>query len=259
MSGEQDDVPSYLVLDLKNKPFGAVLPVEIQNRIMWMSMKMVHEDSYKNVMQELRTLPVCKMVDWCGVVNATKPFRHTCSGCTECDHTDEQQFTCHWCRLYVNDQTSLYQQEVSRKLNEQRSAIGCYEEQKYSQFVQANRQRYAECIQYSFLVCALPMLCHVNPRDQHTNLTYIRQEVTFTEVELSLFVGITAFATLNDLKSCKNPRSYSEEPYKKLQGVNKLENAMRYRPPSEEEIRDRADDIMMQVYENVEAFLNEQD
>lgn len=252
-------MPSYLVVNVKDKPFGAVLPLEIQNRIMWMSMKMVHQESYQKVMTELKTLPVCQLVDWCSVANPYQPLRFACSGCTECDHRNEEQdpVTCHWCRLYGEDQTSLYQQEVGRKLNQMRDAIGCYEEQKYQQFVRDNRQRYAECIQFSFMRCALPLMCRIHPRDQACHLKIIRQEVTFTEVELSLFVGMTALTTLNGFKKLKNPGSYGEEPYAVIQGINSMTNALRFRAPTLEEVRDGAVDVFMQVYDNVNAFLNE--
>lgn len=259
MSGERDEVSSYLVIDLRNKPFGAVLPVEIQNRIVWMSMQMVHADTYREVKEELECLPTCELVEWVSVANQTKHFTNTYSVCTECFNYDcihmEAQDICHWCRLYTHDQKSLYQLEVSRKLNRERDALGCYEDEKYRQFVQANRQRYADCLKYSFMVCRLPMLCHVPPSERQTNFARIHEEVTFEEIYIGVEMVLDEFVEKNGLNEYRNPRLVREEAHKALQGVEEMRGTMWRVPPSEEEVRDMSEDILARVEEQVDEFL----
>ena len=261
MSGERDEVSSYLVIDLRNKPFGAVLPVEIQNRIVWMSMKMAHADVYREVMCELADLPVCELVDWISVASETKHFTNTYSVCMECFNYDcihmEADQVCHWCRLYTHDRTSLYQLEVSRKLNRERDSLGCYEDEKYRQFVLTNRQRYADCLKYSFMTCVLPMLCHVPPSDRQTNFARIHEEVTFEEIYMGVEVVLDDFIAKNDLHVYRNPRVVREDAYRVLHGVKEMKGEMWRIPPSEEEIRDLDEDILLRAEEKVEEFLNE--
>ena len=261
MSAERDGVSSYLVIDLRNKPFGAVLPVEIQNRIVWMSMQMVHADTYREVMEEIESLPVCDLVEWVSVANRTKHFTNTSSVCVECFNYDcihmEADEICHWCRLYTYDQKSLYQLEVCRKLNRERDALGCYEEEKYRQFVQTNRQRYADCLKYSFMACALPMLCHVPPSERQTNFARIHEEVTFEEIYIGVEMVLSEIVVKNELNEYRNPRVVREEAHKALQGVAEMQGTMWRAPPSEEEIRDLEYDIWERVDDEVEAFLNE--
>lgn len=226
-----------------------------------MSMKMVHADSYREVMHELSELPVCELVDWCSVANGKKHFSNTYSVCVECNsyncnHIDAEE-VCHWCRLYTYDNVSLYQLEVSRKLNCERNAIGCYDDDKYRQFVRINRQRYADCLKYSFMVCRLPMLCHVPARDQQSNFAYIREEVTFNEIYIGVELVLSEFVRKNDLVDFQNPRVVREKAYKAMRGVKEMTGAMWRIPPSEEEVRDMDEDILARVEEKVEDFLNE--
>ena len=259
MSGERDEVPSYLVVDLRNKPFGALLPLEIQNRIVWMSMKMVHADSYREVMNELSELPVCDLVDWISLPNKKSHFSNMYSLCAECNNYDciHSEEVCHWCRLYTHDEVSLYQLEVSRKLNKERDTIGCYDEKKYRQFVQTNRQRYADCLKYSFMVCVLPLMMHLHPRDQQTNFAIIRQEVTFEEIYIGVHLVLSEFVEKNNLRRYRNPRAVRESTYAAAHGVKEMQDSMWRIPPSEEEIRDANEDILERVEEKVEEFLNE--
>lgn len=264
MSAERDDEPSYLIIDLKNKPFGAVLPVEIQNRIMWMSMKMVHADSYGKVMQELSELPVCQLGDWISVANNSSNFFNTYSVCVECDstdciHTEGDQY-CHWCRLYTHDKVSLYQLEVSRKLNRERDAIGCYDDARYRQFVKTNRQRYADCLKYSFMVCRLPMLCHVPAREMQSNFSYIHEECTFEEIYIGVQLVLEEFAYVNGLFEYDNPRLVREKAYQSLRRVREMTAGDMWRdPPTLEEVRDVHDDILERVQDEVDLFLNNLD
>lgn len=55
---------SRCVINPRDKPFGAVLPIEVQNRIMWMTWKGEHGDKYKRVTIELLKLPLCALADW---------------------------------------------------------------------------------------------------------------------------------------------------------------------------------------------------
>ena len=263
-NGREDEVPSYVIIDSRNKPFGAVLPIDVQNRIMWMAMKSTHADGYKKVMEELRKLPVCSITDWCNRPNEDFGFGDVCLLCTLCDRTDcthaRDGTRCHWCKLYCDDNKSLYELEVARKLQVERDSIGCYEEERYRQFVHANKQRFADSLKFTFVSVILPMLCFVEPRDVQSSFRIIRDEkITFEEIFIGFDLVLSDFVARNGLGEFKNPRDVSMQGRKKVKKSNELEDVMWRVPPTQEELEEMSEEMMENVERNVDEFLYEMD
>lgn len=57
-------------------PFGTVFPIEVQNRILWMTWKGDHKDKAMPFLIELRTLPSCKLTDWISKPGQSKIFHN---------------------------------------------------------------------------------------------------------------------------------------------------------------------------------------
>ena len=132
------------VIDMRNRPFGAVFPVEVQNRIVWMKWMQEHRDKFNSVMAELSALPKCITADWVGRPNRNKRFRtHGNSGwCFPCYtyNCDYHNPVCRWCSLYKEEQTSLELQLFEATLQTKRDAISCYNSAAYEQFVADHTQ-----------------------------------------------------------------------------------------------------------------------
>ena len=52
------------IIDIDDKPFGRDLPIEIQNRIMWMTRLDEHRDLMRNVHKELKSKESCRLTEW---------------------------------------------------------------------------------------------------------------------------------------------------------------------------------------------------
>lgn len=257
-----DDMPSYLVIDPRNKPFGALLPLEIQNMILWMAWHMVHAEAFKQVLGELKKIEMCAVVEWCGTVTPSKQFVNPDLICMECGSAVCQHVTdvgeCHWCLLYCNENKSLQELEVARALQAERDAIGCYDEARYRQFTQANKQRYAESLQFTFVRVLLPMLCYIEPRDLQCNCRRIAEDVTMEDIFLGLDLVSSDFVTSNNLTTFRNPREVRQDARVTVTGWKTLDDT-RWRLPLKEEERAQLDQHTRDgVDQDVALFLHGQ-
>lgn len=135
------------VIDLKNKPFGSVLPIETQNMIVVMSWEMTHRDKYAKVMKELLSLLVCALTDWVGYPAPGKRFGTWYKGswCFACSKHNclEHSGKCRWCELYKMDKESLDIKLMEHALLQQRNALSNYDEEGWQRYVRENIQQYS--------------------------------------------------------------------------------------------------------------------
>lgn len=153
------------LIDLRNKPFGAVFPVEVQNRIVWMQWVLEHRYRYQTVMKELRALPVSVIADWVSRPNSTQRFRASHSGgwCWACNthNCDLHNAACRWCSLYETEHTSIELKQYELELQDRRDAISNYNTNAYDQFVREHIQRYFDLHQFTLTHVLIPMLGYV--------------------------------------------------------------------------------------------------
>ena len=138
------------IIDPQDKPFGADLPIEVQNRILWMAWHVDHQDRLTWVHKELETLQVCRLTDWLRVpkpfARFHNPWKMVCN-CNECDPEPD----CHWCLVYGNKHSSVEFTVLETKLQRIRDSFDCYEEGRYQQFVETYLPIFRDVLQDSLL------------------------------------------------------------------------------------------------------------
>ena len=209
---------SRCVINPRDKPFGAVLPIEVQNRIMWMMWKGEHGDKYKRVTIELLKLPLCALADWCSRPNKQKSFEEDvwCMTCQSFGCVDKPQ--CHWCDLYANDHESVEQKVVERALQVKRDAISTYDEDSYQRFVRENMQKYVDVHQFTITNVLLPMLVWVRPGENQINHHPIREmDIGFVNIMLGCEMLLNEFMIRNNKTEFRSPRMIAEEHREKME------------------------------------------
>lgn len=164
-------VPSeYDLIDPEDKPFGALLPIEVQQRIMWWAkvsevLEKVESTWHqkKEVHSSLQKLPVCILTDWIGCLEI-KPFNQINwhGWCTNCDLPDCLEW-CRWCELYKHRHSSIQLEFLKRKMGEERETIGIYAQEEYNRWEKGRVQDYYDAIQYSLMQVLIPFLCWTTP------------------------------------------------------------------------------------------------
>ena len=177
------------LIDLRNKPFGAVFPLEIQNRIMWMKWVLEHCERFLPLMTELRALPKCDIADWVCRPNSMKRFRASHSGgwCWACNtHNCElHNAACRWCSLYAEEHTSLELQLFEAQLEEKRNAISSYNAAGYERFVRDRIQKYYAHHHFTITQVLLPLLGWIEAGHFQCDYRQVRDnETTFTAISM---------------------------------------------------------------------------
>ena len=109
------------VINYRDKPFGAVFPLDVQNRILCMSWYADHRDRYAKVMDELRSLPVCCRTDWC--CRSTRFLKDALLHMTNNWIARLNLPRCAWCRLYVADNESIELRTLDLMLQRRRDDL----------------------------------------------------------------------------------------------------------------------------------------
>ena len=128
---------SVCIIDAEDKPFGADLPVEVQNRILWMTRHAEHRDLFTKVHDELKSRRTCGLTDWLRVPKTYKRFHNPCKRNCPCERCDPEPL-CHWCILYAKKNISVEFMVLESKLQSLREGFTAYEDEKYRQFVVDN-------------------------------------------------------------------------------------------------------------------------
>ena len=206
------------LIDVRNKPFGAVFPLEIQNRIMWMKWVLEHREKFNSVMAELSALPRCITADWVGWPNRNKRFRtYGNSGwCFPCYtyNCDYHNPVCRWFSLYKEEQL------FEATLEEKHDAISCYNSAAYERFVADHTQTYYDLHQFTVTQILIPMLGYIEPRYLQFDWRRLRgTERNFTAIATSVHGLFVAFMHRNNWFTFRNPRTLAEEYHAQQRSV----------------------------------------
>ena len=188
------------VINPTNKPFGDVLPLEIQNRIVCMSWYSVHRDRFRTVLSELGSRPVCRLVDWCRFhQSSSSPF----------------QFipTCNWCHLYTYEDESIDMQLMCRRLQTERDTLRT--EEQYQAFTQRHINAYSAISVYT-VTLLLPMFVYLPPHLQQFDHSRVIAGTTFNDVDSSIRLLLASFRILAE-QYYHNPRLLAERYFQQQQ------------------------------------------
>ena len=193
-----------------------MLPVEVQNRIVWMQWTLEHRETFKPVMNELRKLPICIKADWVAHPKTKRQFRTEnrgswCFACHEhnCDlHTP----ACRWCALYEDEHASLELQLYEIELQRKRNAISTYNSAAYDRFVREHIQSYYDLHQFTLTQVMIPMLGWTDAGNWQFDSRRVRDnESTFTSIVMGSQVLLEYFMQRNNRHTFRNPRTVAEE------------------------------------------------
>lgn len=202
---------SLCIIDARDKPFGLVFPIEIQNRILWMAWHGAHKDNLTLVHRQLETIPVCKLTDWLCVPKPPtifhSPWKMDCS-CSQCDPEPD----CHWCRLYGDKHQSVEFAVMETKLQRIRDGFNCYKGDKYRRFVRTYLPIFRDVLQSAVSNIILPMLVWLFPgRYQFNYRRNISDTATFASVSLAHVLFIDGCVSTAGVTRYRHPRVVRQE------------------------------------------------
>lgn len=148
------------VINYRDKPFGAVFPLDVQNRILCMSWYADHRDRYAKVMAELQTLPICRLTDWCA--RSTYLFQPTLLDVLPDQLARQAQPSCAWRRIYVVHNESIELRILEVMLQRRRDDLAPTSNS-YDNFVRENAQWYADVQLFTLTHVLVPMLTWLPP------------------------------------------------------------------------------------------------
>ena len=199
------------IIDPEDKPFGTDLPIEVQNRILWMAWQTDHEEHLREVHKELKSLHRCHLTDWLRVpkpfARFHSPWKMVCN-CIQCD----PQPDCHWCLLYCHKHASIEFTVLETKLQRIRDSFSCYEEDRYRQFVETNLPIFRDALQYTVSYIILPMLVWLpTSRFQFNFRRNLSPNASFASVSLAHVMFIESCIEMARVSQFRNPRTIREE------------------------------------------------
>ena len=199
------------IIDPQDKPFGVDLPIEVQNRILWMAWHADHQDRLTWVHKELKTLQVCRLTDWLRVpkpfARFHSPWKMVCN-CNECDPEPD----CHWSLLYGNKHSSVEFTVLETKLQCIRDSFDCYEEGRYRQFVETYLPIFRDVLQDTVSFIILPMLVWLpTSRYQFNHKRNLSPNASFASVSLAHVMFIEACIETARVLRFRHPRAIREE------------------------------------------------
>ena len=193
------------IIDVKDKPFGADLPMEIQNRIMWIFEHKEHLKRLTKVHDELKKLPMCHLTEWLRLPKRTKrcntPDASNCS-CESC--TPEP--TCHWCVLYAAKYLSVEFKTFEHML-ERRDRTTREQNQ---QFITENLPRFRDILLSTAVNILLPMLVYMPPGRYHFNYRQIPSHSSFASVSFSHIFLVDGMIRETKAVAFRNAREVQE-------------------------------------------------
>lgn len=169
------------IIDTDDKPFGVDLPIEVQNRIMWITKHAEHLDRLTKVHNELKKRRTCHLNEWLRVPKPYKRFHTPGAANCPCERCSPEP-PCHWCVLYAEKYLSVEFKAFEHKLERLRIDIGPYEEEKYQQFIAENLPLFRDILLSTAVNILLPMLIFMTPGRYHFNYRQIPPHASFASV-----------------------------------------------------------------------------
>ena len=206
--------PSIIQQD--NKPFGHVLPTEIQSRIVCMAWEQHHREQWKKVMGELQCLSVCTLTEWCSHPHQARGFNRWqhlgwCSG--DCHLKTEEMCwknhtrTCTWCTLYKHNRSSLEVQRLDKVWREAESGFSCYDDAGWSQYCQRNCQQYYDVYQHTMTVVLVPMLVVLPAGRLQMNRKFLKHRIHCATIRERAEEGLETFMSRVGVYEFENPQT----------------------------------------------------
>lgn len=189
------------IIDVKDKPFGVDLPLEIQNRIMWIKEHEEHRVRLTKVHDQLKKRPMCHLTDWVRLPKLAKhcptPDAANCS-CESC--TPEP--TCHWCVLYAAKYLSVEFKAFEHKLGR----LG----EETQQFITENLPQFRDILLSTAVNILLPMLVFMPAGRYHFNYWQIQSHSSFASVSFSHIFLVDGMIRETGAVAFRNPRDVQE-------------------------------------------------
>lgn len=197
---------SLCIIDADDKPFGADLPIELQNRIMWITKHAEHLDVLTKVHKELKSRRTCGLTDWVRVPKTYARFhdpeKHKCP-CERCD----PEPLCRWCLLYAKNNISIDFMVLETKLQRLRDEFTMHDEEKYRQFERANILKFRDILLFTVMHLLLPMLVYMSPGNYQFNYKRIRSpNATFASLSMAHVLLVEASIAETGATQFLNPR-----------------------------------------------------
>ena len=197
---------SLCIIEADDKPFGADLPVEVQNRIMWITKHAENLDGLTKVHKELKSRRICGLTDWVRVPKTYgrfhDPEKHKCP-CERCN----PEPLCHWCLLYAKNNISIDFMVLETKLQRLRDKFTMHDEEKYRQFERANITEFRDILLFTVMHLLLPMMVYMSPGNYQFNYKRIRSpNATFTSLSMAHVMLVEASIAETGATQFRNPR-----------------------------------------------------
>ena len=199
------------IIDPDDKPFGVDLPVEVQNRILWMARLGEHQDKMAQVHKQIKNRKCCRLTDWLRVPKPYNRFHTPWKLCCECEQCNPEP-DCHWCLLYGKKNGSVEFTVLETKLQRLRDGFGLYEDDKYRRFVQANLIKFKDAVQFTASSVLLPMLVHLPAGLYQFN--YKRKmspSCSFASISLGHVLFVEGMIAETGATQFRNPREVREQ------------------------------------------------
>ena len=199
------------IIDPDDKPFGTDLPVEVQNRILWMVRLAEHQDKITLVNKEIKTRKRCRLTDWLRVPKSYQRFHAPWKRICPCERCDPEP-VCHWCLLYGKKNASVEFTVLETRLQRLRDGFGLYEDDKYHQFVRTNLPRFRDVLQFTASNILLPMLVHLPAGKYHFNYKRkVSPTASFASVSLGHVLFVEGMIAETGASQFRNPREVREQ------------------------------------------------
>lgn len=199
------------IVDPDDKPFGADLPVEVQNRILWMVRLAEHQEKLAKVNNEIKTRKTCALTDWLRIPKTYERYHSPWKMVCPCERCDPEP-VCHWCILYGKKNASVEFTVLESKLQRLRDGFGLYEDDKYRQFVQTNLPKFRDVLQCTASNILLPMLAYLPAGLYHFNCKRkVSPNASFASVSLGHVLFVEGMIAETGATQFRNPRDVREQ------------------------------------------------
>lgn len=173
------------IIDADDKPFATKLPIEVQNRIMWIAKHAEHLDGLTKVHKELKTRRTCELTDWLQVPKTYDRFHDPKKRKCPCERCDPDP-PCQWCLLYATQNVSIEFMVLETKLQRLRDEFTMHEHGRYREFKRANILQFRDTLRFTVLHLLLPMLVHMSPSNYQFDYRRIRShDVSFASISMA--------------------------------------------------------------------------
>ena len=194
------------IIDADDKPFGTDLPIEVQNRIMWIAKHAEHLDGLTKVHKELKTRRTCGLTDWLRVPKTYGRFHDPKKRKCPCERCDPEP-VCYWCLLYTKQNVSIEFMVLETKLQRLRDEFTMHEEVRYREFERANILQFRDILLFTVMHLLLPMLVYMSPGNYQFDYKRIRSpHTTFASISMAHVLLVEATIRETGATLFLNPR-----------------------------------------------------